>query len=294
MPGPVENFHELIQPPQWLIDHPALKTRNIDLSEHVGPLKLGCAFYTAHLDCPNYAIKITEPNSEEADIYDKLMSHPMGPPNHTLPCNVIRSDTEKPILIMPFLRDLMSVGQWQWSLGTLLRQFSQILEGVEFLHNAHVAHLDIAVSNLIFAYNQEVAARHEGIKFDKIYIIDFGESRQLDFGPEQQPPIDLPPSQIPKPNGITRLDPYSWDMYCVGRVFRSLAKFTFENRGDSVPRMLTRYISWVIGDEEENRCISVCRCRPTARRAREALAVYQTMVVDRAQLISVTGCSSPS
>lgn len=83
---------------------------------------------------------------------------------------------------------------------------------------------DIAVSNFVLASVQGVDDTHRGVEFNKIYIIDYSESLQLKLGPGQQPAMDLPPSQIPKPDGITRLDPYSWDMYCVGMVLQSLAE----------------------------------------------------------------------
>ena len=47
-------------------------------------------------------------------------------------------------------------------------------------------------------------------------MIDFGESRQLQHGPRRQKPIELPASQCEKPSGVTAMDPYSWDVYCLG------------------------------------------------------------------------------
>ena len=49
-------------------------------------------------------------------------------------------------------------------------------------------------------------------------------ARKLSLGPGQQPAIDLPPSQEQKPAGITRLDPYAWDMYCTAWVLEVIVK----------------------------------------------------------------------
>ena len=50
----------------------------------------------------------------------------------------------------------------------------------------------------------------------RVYIIDFDRSRQLELKPGAQGAVALPPTVCRPPPGITHLDPYSWDMYCVG------------------------------------------------------------------------------
>lgn len=52
---------------------------------------------------------------------------------------------------------------------------------------------------------------------NRLYIIDFNSSKQFALGPGEQRAITLPPTQIPPPNDLRHFDPYSWDMYCVGR-----------------------------------------------------------------------------
>ena len=71
--------------------------------------------------------------------------------------------------------------------------------------------------NLLYARRWDVKY-HKEIELGNLYIIDFSESRQLGFGPGQQPPIDLPKSIIPKPLDMQRLDPYTFDVYCLGMV----------------------------------------------------------------------------
>ena len=57
-----------------------------------------------------------------------------------------------------------------------------------------------------------------------MYIIDFHTSLQLALGPGRQPPILLPSSQEEKPQGVTTLDPYSFDMYCTGKLLQYTLK----------------------------------------------------------------------
>ncbi|KAI0774129.1 hypothetical protein C8Q74DRAFT_1268333 [Fomes fomentarius] len=105
----------------------------------------------------------------------------------------------------------------------------------------------------------------EVIEAGKIHIIDFGESRQFETGPGHQPAVDLIPGHRIDPPlpGMTRLDPYSWDIYCLGLMLRSMLESRKPRRCD--PWVLHRYTHWLIGNERG--CTGVCHCRPTARRA---------------------------
>ncbi len=58
---------------------------------------------------------------------------------------------------------------------------------------------------------------HKDIMANRLYIIDFNSSKQFALGPGAQRAITLPATQIPPPNGLRHFDPYSWNMYCVGR-----------------------------------------------------------------------------
>ena len=82
------------------------------------------------------------------------------------------------------------------------------------MHSRNIAHLDICLDN--FVYEKKVDAHGRLIPPGQPYMIDFEMSRELPLGPGRQPAIDLPPSQMQKPDGVTRLDPYSWDMRCFG------------------------------------------------------------------------------
>lgn len=52
-------------------------------------------------------------------------------------------------------------------------------------------------------------------------------------------------------------------------------QFTFLEEPD-YPWIPRRYAQWLVGNERG--CTSVCRCRPTARRARQVLSVLRWLV----------------
>ena len=82
---------------------------------------------------------------------------------------------------------------------------------------AHGVVQDLRPDNLLYARRRDVEY-HKEIELGKLYIIDFSESRQLSLGPGRQLPVDLPQSIIPKPLDMQRLDPYAFDVYCLGMV----------------------------------------------------------------------------
>ena len=94
---------------------------------------------------------------------------------------------------------------------------------------AHDVMQDIRLDNILLAQKRDVEY-HKNIELGKVYIIDFSESRQLGLGPGQQLPIDLPRSIIPKPLDMQRLDPYTFDVYCLGTVLDETldVRFLFE------------------------------------------------------------------
>lgn len=58
----------------------------------------------------------------------------------------------------------------------------------------------------------------------RAYIIDFGTSRQLSLGPGVQAAIPLRYAQVPRPLDMDYFDPYSWDVYCLGKLFEYMMR----------------------------------------------------------------------
>ncbi|KAI0737959.1 hypothetical protein C8Q80DRAFT_1275989 [Daedaleopsis nitida] len=258
-----------LAPPVWLENHPELIRRNIVLEV---PLKPFCAWRTSFMkEIPQYAVKlITSDGPQEADIYDILHTLDTASPNHTLPCDVIRptTDTEEPFLIMPWLEDIIFYDRSKWGIRPLLKIFRQVIEGIEFLHRLRIAHMDMYDGQVLIATKRQVVY-HKQLEAGKIYIIDFGAAQRLQYGPGHQPAIELPECNCKPPLGMTRFDPYSWDIYCTGIMFRSLADRMSRYIKCDVPWVVRRYTDWLVG--KERGCATVCHCRPSARRARQVL-----------------------
>ncbi|KAI0708132.1 hypothetical protein C8T65DRAFT_650703 [Cerioporus squamosus] len=265
-------------PPRWLVEHPELKARNIIPCT---VLKPGYVYRTDEMNdgIPQYAIKmITFPvGSQEADIYELLNDRGLTSATSTLPASVLRSEGLPPVVVLPLLSQLSSRYDSRQELPHTLRHFAQILTGVVNLHRLHIAHLDICTGNMLCAWHPQELAYHEQLELNKIYLFDFGGARRLELGPGLQPAIDLPGSQIRKPKpSMERFDPYSWDVYCIGMTFDMLAHYVSTYSHKPTPWFLQKYIDWVIGPECG--CKSVCRCRPSARRALLVLTLIRGVV----------------
>ncbi|RPD58314.1 hypothetical protein L226DRAFT_561547 [Lentinus tigrinus ALCF2SS1-7] len=254
-------------PPKWLNEHPELRSRGIELA---APLKPFCAWKT-HCSpwSPNYVVKVVPPGCEEVEIYEQLHRLSPASPNHTLPCDVISSGTQQPFLIMPFVDKILDYADnSKWDLILMLDTFRQVLEGIEFLHHLNIAHMDMYDGQVLVA-DERLAGVHKKLEAGKVYIIDFDASKRLERGPGHQHAIELPRCNCKPPLDMTRFDPYSWDVYCTGKMFDHTVKWSYSDR--PLPWIVRRYIDWLIGDERG--CTTVCRCRPSARRARQVLSV---------------------
>nr|VWO95361.1 Protein kinase domain-containing protein [Ganoderma boninense] len=95
------------------------------------------------------------------------------------------------------------------------------VQGVEYMHKLHIVHLDICLDNAVYAFPRH-AATDRRLVANKVYFMDFHTSRQLVLEPGRQPPITLPPSQVEKPEGVTALDPYSFDVYSAGMLMQHI------------------------------------------------------------------------
>ncbi|KAI0323209.1 hypothetical protein GY45DRAFT_750658 [Cubamyces sp. BRFM 1775] len=124
----------LLQVPRWLQTHPG-----IVLMDCVKP---SYVYSTTWMEQPSYAVKTLDSDNEEAAICERLNREP-DPRNHTVPCEIIRPDAEgRSVLLMPCLSPVYNVG---WSTFKLLSMLLQILEGVEYMHNRNIAHLNLSI-----------------------------------------------------------------------------------------------------------------------------------------------------
>ncbi|OSD00614.1 hypothetical protein PYCCODRAFT_1437211 [Trametes coccinea BRFM310] len=255
--------------PERLQRHRKLKERGIALADSLKP---GIVFGTGADETNMVVVKVLDLATEELPIYQRLLRRLDDPANHTVPAEIETS--EHPLLIMPMLeRSFNIVTVCCHSQTELLRVFYELVEGIDFMHQSHIVHMDFCCSNVLVAVPRE-GFLHDKVTPNRVYIIDFDTSRQFDLGPGDQHAVELPETQVDPPNEMTRFDPYSWDVYCLGRVLEWLVEDYCEMRG-RIPRIAQWYARWLIGDEKG--CRAVCHCRPTARMARVALAMIRLM-----------------
>ncbi len=81
---------------------------------------------------------------------------------------------------------------------------------------------DICAKNMLVARPKDVKD-FPYLEADKIYLIDFGSSQQYKLGPGRQPAVKLGPAAYHPPSDMDTFDPYSFDVYCAGLLFRMLA-----------------------------------------------------------------------
>ncbi|KAM5541274.1 hypothetical protein V8D89_005203 [Ganoderma adspersum] len=260
----------LLEVPDWLKGHPDLLARDIKL--HMGIKPYGSLYYTARpigSTIPQYVVKVLDSATEEGSISERLQENSSSPANHGIPSEIIPSEPR--LLVMPFVGPLDLFDYRNRPDSFFLDLYHQIIEGVDYMHRLHIAHLDICLANVVYAFPEQAATDPRLVE-DKVYFIDFHTSRQLALGPGRQPPILLPPSQEEKPSGVTTLDPYSFDVYCAGMLMQFLLKYTSLKEPD-YPWIPRQYAQWLVGNERG--CTSICHCRPTARRARQVLTVLR-------------------
>ncbi|KAI9069811.1 hypothetical protein FKP32DRAFT_1586611 [Trametes sanguinea] len=260
----------MLEVPKRLKSHPEIVRRGLQL-EPVQPYKIGIVYCTSHLQPPQYVVKVLDTSTEEQEIYERLWRAP-SPHNHTIPGEITPAEAGHPLLITPLLSSCLCTIALEPQPSDTLGLFVQLLEGIEYMHTLRIAHLDLCLGNIVIASNSEEQPRPD-LTPNKVYIIDYGSSRQLPLGPGSQPAITLPPSQVDPPGDLKHFDPYSWDVYCASHTMRRL--FNFLHREQS-SWLFQRYTAWLIGNERG--CVSACHCRPTARRARQVLIGVRQIV----------------
>ncbi|PIL34785.1 hypothetical protein GSI_02572 [Ganoderma sinense ZZ0214-1] len=255
--------------PDWLLTHPGLHKRGIVVHEALQPFTVYATQWRP--EGPIYVVKAINPSRPEADFYDLFDRYSDSPTDHTVPHEVIRCD--RPLLVMPFASRIMHFCSCKTS--SILATFDQVLEGVEHLHRLHVAHGDLYTHNVIGATERD-AGRDPRLTAGRVYLIDFETCRQFEHGPGVQTAVPLPNTHVVPPLGMTTFDPYSWDVYCLGRTLEGIVQERFMISLEKKPRIPGLFARWLKGNEAG--CTSVCHCRPTVTRARQVLVIVRWFV----------------
>ena len=80
---------------------------------------------------------------------------------------------------------------------------------------------DIFEPNVVAATERD-AQRDTRLTAGRVYLIDFESCRQFERGPGAQAAVTLPPAHVKPPHGMKCLDPFSWDIYCLGATLEAI------------------------------------------------------------------------
>ncbi|KAH8988761.1 kinase-like domain-containing protein [Lactarius hatsudake] len=154
--------------------------------------------------------------------------------------DVIQLPNEDPIMVQPLLRPFYDPPLQTY--GEFVTFFAQICEGVQFMHQNHVAHRDCTWENVMFDptnmypesfhpvdrerskdFRRKVKGYSRTQRPTRYLLIDFGLSRRYD--PAAGPPLDDPlrggdKSAPEHQDGTTRCNPFPTDVYYLGNLVR--------------------------------------------------------------------------
>ncbi|KAI0930004.1 hypothetical protein AcW1_008785 [Taiwanofungus camphoratus] len=181
----------------------------------------------------------------EVQISQLFSSEPLSvsPQNHCVPIYEVLEvpdECDTVLLVMPLLRRYNNP-QFQ-TVGEAVEYFRQVFEGLQFMHEHHIAHRDCMNLNIMMdprplypdMYHPRLVLRTRDIKWrakhytrtvrpTKYYLIDFGLSRKynLDNGPPREDPIWGGDRTVPEfQQSHVPCDPFPTDVYYLGNMIR--------------------------------------------------------------------------
>ena len=82
---------------------------------------------------------------------------------------------------------------------------------------------DIFEPNVVAA-TEDDAERDPRLTAGRVYLIDFESCQQFEHGPGIQTAVPLPNTHVVPPLGMKSFDPFSWDVYCLGRTLEVITE----------------------------------------------------------------------
>ncbi|KAL4243617.1 hypothetical protein ABKN59_011688 [Abortiporus biennis] len=186
--------------------------------------------------------QVVHPFEVELTRYFSEESVRSDPRNHCVPLlEVLENAPDHPdlnILVFPFLREFKNP-RFR-TVGEALEFFRQIFEGLDFMHQCHIAHRDCVRLNIMMdpkpvypkmyhprVINYDVDFKSSAKYYSrtarpvKYYLIDFGLSRRYDASnpsPREYPIIGGDKTVPEYQNWKEPLDPFPTDVYYIGNV----------------------------------------------------------------------------
>jgi len=181
------------------------------------------------------------------------------PRNHCVPLlDIIEiPQNGQKVMVMPLLRPFNDP-HFQ-TFGEFVAFFTQICEGLQFMHEQNIAHRDCTVNNIMFDSSEMYPQGFHPAQIDRsrnfksrakgytriqrpphYYLIDFGLSRQY----RSRKTLDLPlrggDKSAPEHRSVTQCNPFYTDIYYLGNLVRQefIQKYIgFEFMQDMVNKM---------------------------------------------------------
>lgn len=235
--------------PSWLDEKGSRKDPNKPISFYEDAQMLDRGFTicdaTRLSDKSRVSLKLVHPSDHpfEADIGKFLSSSALSGDvnNHCVPIlEVIDVPEEEDliIIVMPLLRSWDSPPPQ--TVGEVVDLFSQLVEGLKFMHNHNVAHRDISILNVMMdgsmfpdgwhpcddemdpTFTKDARFYSRSRRPPKYYFIDFGISRHYEpgHGPILEPPIRGGDKSVPEFTSGAPCDPFATDIYYLGNFIR--------------------------------------------------------------------------
>ncbi|TCD67073.1 hypothetical protein EIP91_000586 [Steccherinum ochraceum] len=201
---------------QWHDDEVrALAERGLTL-ENLGPLDRFNRVRPCYDSKENFFVaKAIPKDSSEVAVLRILLEIPRNG-NRTVPAELVDCQ-HSTLVIMPFL-------------DTLLMASPEY--GLDFMHQRHIAFGDIDAENIVWSV-EALNLRSFNIKADALYYIDFGAARRLPAGPGSGVTISdykKHGGHYRPPEGVENLDPYAYDVYCLGETLYNTCHRTLERK----------------------------------------------------------------
>ncbi|OBZ65102.1 Beta-hexosaminidase 2 [Grifola frondosa] len=161
--------------------------------------------------------------------------------NHTIPMELVECP-DSYLIMMAFLARSDCI--YNEPISVLFDFTAQILEGVQFMQEQHIAFIDVAPSNVVYAPHNPIGFGLLRATPGRFYFIDFGSAHLLPTGPGCGLVITdykTAGGHYEPPEGEDSIDPYAYDVFAVGETVRQICELKKQD-GMSVPSALLDYI----------------------------------------------------